>query len=46
MLIDRDTFIDVFNDLTKFQAASVKMRSYWNTPIGAGYGPFWIDPKS
>lgn len=45
MMIDRDTFIEVFNDLKKFQAAGVKMRSYWTAPYGAGYGPFWLDPK-
>lgn len=46
MLIDRDTLIEVFNDVSSFQAANVPMRSYWNTPIGAGYGPYWLDPKS
>jgi peptide/nickel transport system substrate-binding protein len=46
MLIDRDTFIEVFNDLKSFQSAGVKMQSYWTAPYGAGYGPFWLDPKS
>jgi peptide/nickel transport system substrate-binding protein len=45
MLIDRDTFIEVFYDLKNFQAAGVKMRGYWLAPYGAGYGPFWLDPK-
>lgn len=45
MLIDRDTFVEVFYDLKNFQAAGVEMHGYWQTPLGAGYGPFWLDPK-
>ncbi|MGD9895269.1 MAG: ABC transporter substrate-binding protein, partial [Dehalococcoidia bacterium] len=46
MLIDRDAYIDLFYDLKNFQSADVEMRAYWNTPLSAGWGPFWLDPKS
>ena len=46
MLIDRDTFIEVFNDLSAFQAAGVAMQAYWNTPLSAGWDSYWLDPKS
>jgi peptide/nickel transport system substrate-binding protein len=46
MLIDRDQFIEIFNDLQNFQAAGVEMNAYWNTPLSGGWGPFWLDPKS
>lgn len=45
MLIDRDTFIETFNDLKAFQAAGVQMHGYWNTPLSAAWGPYWLDPK-
>lgn len=45
MLIDRDTFIEVFSDLQSFQGAGVKMRGYWSAPYGAGFGPYWLDPN-
>ncbi len=45
LLIDRDTFIEVFTNLKAFQDAGVKMKGYWATPLSAGWGPFWLDPK-
>ena len=45
MLIDRDTFLEVFSDVKSYQAAGVNMRGYWSIPYGAGNGPFWLDPK-
>jgi peptide/nickel transport system substrate-binding protein len=45
MLIDRDTFVEVFSDLKSFQAMGLKMRAYWSSPLGAGFGPYWLDPK-
>lgn len=44
-LIDRDTFIDLFNDVRNFQSAGVDMQAYWNTPLSGGWGPYWLDPK-
>lgn len=46
MLIDRDAYIDLFYDLRNFASTNVEMHAYWNTPLSAGWGPFWLDPKS
>ncbi|MGE3597815.1 MAG: ABC transporter substrate-binding protein [Dehalococcoidia bacterium] len=46
MLIERDTFIRLFNDVEAFESAGVKLNTYWNSPLSAGFGPFWLDPKS
>jgi peptide/nickel transport system substrate-binding protein len=45
MLVDRDTFLEVFGDLKAFQAAGAKMKGYWTAPYGAGFGAYWLDPK-
>ncbi|MGD9892479.1 MAG: ABC transporter substrate-binding protein, partial [Dehalococcoidia bacterium] len=45
MLIDRDAMIDTFNNLPAFQAAGIQMRSTWTTPLSAGFGPYWLDPR-
>ncbi|MGE0540583.1 MAG: ABC transporter substrate-binding protein [Dehalococcoidia bacterium] len=45
MLIDRDTFIDLFYDLKNFQANDVEMQAYWNSPLSGGWGPYWLNPK-
>lgn len=45
MLIDRDAIIDTFNNLSAFQAAGVPMHSTWTTPLSAGFGPYWLDPR-
>lgn len=45
MLLDRDAFIEVFGDLKRFQAAGLKMKAYWTTPLSGGWGPYWLDPK-
>jgi peptide/nickel transport system substrate-binding protein len=44
MAHDRDTYIDVFNNVSKFQAEGLPVQSYWFTSLGAA--PGWrIDPK-
>jgi peptide/nickel transport system substrate-binding protein len=45
MLIDRDAFIDTFFDVENFKSIGVTLGSYWNTPLGAGFGDYWLDPK-
>jgi ABC-type transport system substrate-binding protein len=45
MLIDRDTFIEVFTNYKAFQAAGIKMTPKWATPLSAAWGPYWLDPK-
>jgi ABC-type transport system substrate-binding protein len=45
MLVDRDAFVEAFNDLGAFRAAGVPMRGYWHTPLSAAWGAFWLDPR-
>jgi peptide/nickel transport system substrate-binding protein len=45
MLIDRNAFIDTFNDVQNFKSAGVTMRPYWSSPVGAGFGAYWLDPQ-
>ena len=46
MSFDRDTFIDVINDPSAFSDVGLELNRTWNTPLSAGYGAFWLDPKS
>jgi peptide/nickel transport system substrate-binding protein len=45
MLVNRDAMIDTFNNLSAFQNAGVPMHGSWTTPLSAGFGPYWLDPK-
>lgn len=45
MLIDRDAFIEAFNDVRAFQSAGVALRPAWTTPLSPAWGPFWLDPR-
>jgi ABC-type transport system substrate-binding protein len=45
MLVDRDTMLDVFFNLTAFQNAGYDMKGYWSSPLASGYKDFWLDPK-
>jgi peptide/nickel transport system substrate-binding protein len=45
MSIDRDTFVDVIDDPAQFEELGITLNTYWNTPLSAGYGAFWLDPK-
>ncbi len=45
MAINRDAFIDVIYGPKDLEQAGVKVNRYWNTPMAAGYGDFWLDPK-
>jgi ABC-type transport system substrate-binding protein len=45
MLLDRDTFLEIFNDIKSYQSAGIDLKGYWSIPYGAGNGPFWLDPK-
>jgi len=45
MLLDRKTIIEVFNEPQKAEAQGAKLGRYWNTPVGAGYGAFYLDPN-
>jgi ABC-type transport system substrate-binding protein len=45
MSLDRDTFIEVINDPASFEDVGITVNRFWNTPLSAGYGAFWLDPK-
>lgn len=46
MLLDRDGFIDVFYSVQDFANEGIKLDRLWNSPLSAGYGKHWLDPKS
>ena len=45
MLLDRNTIIDVISEPKKVEALGAKMGRYWNTPVPAGYGAFYLNPN-
>ncbi len=45
MLIDRDTFIDVFYNVSAFEKEGLPVEARWHTHFAAGEPPYWIDPK-
>ena len=45
MMMDRDRMVDVFFDPKSYESVGVKLNTYWNTPLAAGWGQFWLDPK-
>jgi ABC-type transport system substrate-binding protein len=45
LLLDRDAIIDTFHDTKKFTDGGLPTPSRWNSAIGAGLDPFWLDPK-
>ena len=45
MLIDRETFIDVFYNVSVYEKEGLPVESRWHSHFAAGEPPFWIDPK-
>ncbi|MGE0057918.1 MAG: ABC transporter substrate-binding protein [Dehalococcoidia bacterium] len=46
MVFDRDTFIDVFYNVSGFADAGIDVRYEWNSHVPASWGEkFWIDPR-
>jgi ABC-type transport system substrate-binding protein len=45
MLVDRETFIDVFFNVSVFEKDGLPVESRWHSHFAAGEPPFWIDPK-
>jgi len=46
MLIDRDTFIDVFYNVSGFADNGIDVPYEWNSHIAASWGDkYWIDPR-
>lgn len=46
MSYDRELFIDTFNNVSNFRAQGLPVETYWNSSIGPGVGPWWLDPRS
>jgi ABC-type transport system substrate-binding protein len=45
MLIDRETFIDVFYNVSVYESEGLPVESRWHSHFAAGEPPYWIDPK-
>ena len=45
MLIDRDTWIDTFFNVSEFKKQGYPIESRWNSHISAGWDGFWVDPR-
>jgi peptide/nickel transport system substrate-binding protein len=46
MVFDRDTFIDVFYNVSGFADAGIDVEYEWNSHVPASWGPkYWIDPR-
>jgi len=45
MLIDRDTFIDVFYNVSAFEKEGLPVEARWHSHFAAGEPPYWLDPK-
>ena len=46
MLVDREAFHGVINSADTFADAGLDSETRLNTPIVAGWGPYWLDPDS
>lgn len=48
MLVDRDAYLDNWNNVTALRAAGYPMEVKYNSHLSAGWGPsgYWVDPKS
>ena len=45
MLVDRETYVDVFYNVSVFEKEGLPVESRWHSHFAAGEPPFWIDPK-
>jgi len=45
MTEDRDIFATIFLGLDDYADVGIELTPQWNTPVSAGYGPFYLDPK-
>ena len=46
MLIDRDLWIETFNDVEKYRSEGIELQTRWHSHFGAGDEKLWLDPKS
>lgn len=44
MLINRDAFIDTIDDPAELESIGLSVDKFWNSPLSAGYGKYWLDP--
>jgi ABC-type transport system substrate-binding protein len=42
---DRDLYIDVFHDVSKFAAEGLPMETRWNSHLWADHAGWWLDPQ-
>ena len=45
MAMDRDAITSVIFNPKRYQDMGVKLNTYWNNPVSAGWGQYWLDPK-
>lgn len=45
MSLDHEAMADVVLGADTLAAAGIDIHRYVNTPLGAGYGPYWLDPR-
>lgn len=45
MAMDRDSIASVIFNPKRYQDMGVKLNTYWNNPVSAGWGQYWLDPK-
>jgi ABC-type transport system substrate-binding protein len=45
MLLDRESFIDAFYNVSNFEKEGLPVESRWHTHFAAGEPPYWVDPK-
>ncbi len=45
MGIDRDSFVEAVFEPQSLEDAGISLNRYWNTPLSAGFGSYWLDPK-
>jgi peptide/nickel transport system substrate-binding protein len=46
LAIDRDAWIDAFNNVSGFEKDGLPVKTAWNTNLAAGAGSWWLDPQA
>lgn len=46
MVIDRDTFIETFANVSTFKNAGYPIETRWNSHVSVGWDNYWVDPQS
>ena len=45
MAMDRDAWIDAFNNVSGFEKDGLPVNTAWNTNLASGAGGWWLDPQ-